>query len=162
MTQGKLTDAQVKALKLLGWDFYPTGPNEWDWLKFDEEGKKIGQGGGDLWAADLASLRAGAKFAKSGVDIKIKHLAQAGYLGPEAQALARQETTPTEVVGGTFEAWICTNEFRWLEVPIAAGKDVTQVRKLQQKWRRIVSDPRVATGDPYQWRDVPVVKLADL
>ncbi len=48
-----LTDHQSKFLKSSGWEFMPTGPDEWTWLKFDKTGNCIGQAGDELWTRDL-------------------------------------------------------------------------------------------------------------
>jgi hypothetical protein len=48
----KLADKQLANLKKLGWDFLPTGPNEFDWLKFDKDGNVIARGGDATWAKD--------------------------------------------------------------------------------------------------------------
>lgn len=45
-----------KKMEALGWKFLPYGPNEWQWMKFDETGKRIGFQCDPTWAADLRSL----------------------------------------------------------------------------------------------------------
>ena len=38
-----------------GWEFMPTGPNEWEWLKFD--GEKVVSRQGDVeWDRDLETV----------------------------------------------------------------------------------------------------------
>ncbi len=56
MTTGKFTGAQLEGLKRLGWEFFPTGPNEYDWLKFDACGHRVAQGGDPIWSADVTSV----------------------------------------------------------------------------------------------------------
>ena len=56
MATKTFTPTQLEGLKRLGWEFLPIGPNRWGWLKFDECGHKIAQGGGGIWSADVASV----------------------------------------------------------------------------------------------------------
>jgi hypothetical protein len=43
-------------LESLGWEFMPTGPNEWEWLKFDIDGNVVvAQQGSAEWCRDLQS-----------------------------------------------------------------------------------------------------------
>lgn len=43
-----------RLLKQRGWDFFMTGPDEWDWLKFvDDNSPAIARGGDKTWCADL-------------------------------------------------------------------------------------------------------------
>jgi hypothetical protein len=49
----------VKALRELGWQFYPTGPNEWEWLKFDISGRLIGCQGDEIWKQDMLRIKRG-------------------------------------------------------------------------------------------------------
>jgi hypothetical protein len=48
----KLDLRVIKILELDGWDFVPTGPDEWDWLKFNNEGKCVASCGSETWARD--------------------------------------------------------------------------------------------------------------
>lgn len=47
---------RAASMQAKGWDFMPTGPNEWDWLKFDAEGNVIAKGGDETWNADIKSV----------------------------------------------------------------------------------------------------------
>lgn len=41
----------------LGWMFCPTGPDSWNWIKFDRAGQPIATEGDPAWRSDLkASL----------------------------------------------------------------------------------------------------------
>lgn len=42
-----------KAMVKLGWEFVPTGPNEWEWLKFDQHDNIIARQGDKEWGSDL-------------------------------------------------------------------------------------------------------------
>ena len=46
-------------MKFRGWDFVPTGPNEWEWKLFSPEGAILATQGDSTWAHDLGL------FAKS-------------------------------------------------------------------------------------------------
>lgn len=39
-----------------GWSFVPTGPNEWEWMKFDGEGRPLGRQGDIEWLQDLHAV----------------------------------------------------------------------------------------------------------
>lgn len=56
----KLTREQVLYLKTMGWDFYSTGSNEWDWIKFHMDGTQFARGGDAVWDADVATVIEGA------------------------------------------------------------------------------------------------------
>jgi hypothetical protein len=54
----KLTERDVQEhLKRLGWRFVPTGPNEWEWIKFDDLGRPEASQGSAIWAADLKRVQ---------------------------------------------------------------------------------------------------------
>ena len=56
-TSQKFSDAEIAALKGLGWDFVPTGPNEWKWMKFDGPGNRaIAQQGSATWRIDVQNV----------------------------------------------------------------------------------------------------------
>ena len=44
-------------LEALGWDFVPTGPNEWEWVKF-KDGAPIARQGDDIWRRDSGASSA--------------------------------------------------------------------------------------------------------
>ncbi len=46
----------VEALESLGWQFLPIGPNEWEWRKFDQNGKVTAIQGDEQWAKDMSDL----------------------------------------------------------------------------------------------------------
>ena len=52
----KFTPEQVLRLKTLGWDFLPTGLNEWDWLKFSKDGIYFAREGDAIWDVDVATV----------------------------------------------------------------------------------------------------------
>lgn len=52
----KFTSEQVSKLEALGWDFVPTAPDEYDWLKFANDGEIIARGGDEVWAKDVATV----------------------------------------------------------------------------------------------------------
>ena len=56
MTDARFTPAELDALERLGWEFMPYGPTEWGWIKFDDDGHVVGQGGDDTWERDLRGL----------------------------------------------------------------------------------------------------------
>jgi len=56
MVDGKFTKDEITALKVMGWDFVPTGPNEYDWIKFDKYGTSIARGGSATWRYDTAHI----------------------------------------------------------------------------------------------------------
>ncbi len=55
-TPCEFTPEQLDGLERLGWEFLPTEPNQYNWLKFDKCGGKIAQGGDAIWSADVASV----------------------------------------------------------------------------------------------------------
>ena len=40
-------------MKAFGWDFVPTGPNEWEWVKFDNAGNVCAREGSKTWHEDI-------------------------------------------------------------------------------------------------------------
>lgn len=52
----KFTATQITRLHAQGWQFMPTGPNEYDWLKFDKAGERIASGGDDTWRKDVEAI----------------------------------------------------------------------------------------------------------
>lgn len=50
-----MSASTMVALQNCGWSFYQTGPDEWGWLKFDGDGKCIGQQGDQTWIDDLVA-----------------------------------------------------------------------------------------------------------
>ncbi len=48
-------------LKKLGWVFVPTGPEEWEWIKFDKGGEPIGRQGSEHWKQDLEKVDEGLR-----------------------------------------------------------------------------------------------------
>ena len=52
----KFTKEEISALKKLGWEFMPNGPNEYDWMKFNSEGKRISTAGSIAWREDLIKI----------------------------------------------------------------------------------------------------------
>lgn len=57
MTRKDLIKAGMAAR---GWEFFPTGPNEWDWIKFDSEEKEVARQGSEEWHRDLETVTIGA------------------------------------------------------------------------------------------------------
>ncbi len=47
-------EGAVPALVRLGWEFYPTGPDEFSWLKFDDKDKVVGVQDDGIWLHDYA------------------------------------------------------------------------------------------------------------
>lgn len=45
-------DVNLDKLRSCGWDFYMTGPNEWQWLKFDDQFCTAVQGDA-TWVRDV-------------------------------------------------------------------------------------------------------------
>lgn len=45
-------------MESLGWEYVPTGPNEWEWLKFDASGKCIASQGDETWTKDCSEWEA--------------------------------------------------------------------------------------------------------
>lgn len=41
----------------MGWKFYPFGPEDWEWMKFDDEGRRIARQGDPVYNSDLAYAR---------------------------------------------------------------------------------------------------------
>ncbi len=52
----KFTVTQIAAFRALGWEFLPTGPNGYDWLKFDKDGTRIATGGDHVWRKDVEAI----------------------------------------------------------------------------------------------------------
>ena len=52
----KFTADQLMMLDGMGWQFLPTGPDEYSWIKFDGAGVRIASGGDDVWAEDIKVL----------------------------------------------------------------------------------------------------------
>lgn len=50
---GKDENCIAENLAAWGWDFMPTGPDEWEWLKFDATGACIARQGDAVWKRDL-------------------------------------------------------------------------------------------------------------
>lgn len=48
-----MTTSQLAALKDMGWDYLPTGPDEYDWLKIGAGGRVVARGGDKVWAEDV-------------------------------------------------------------------------------------------------------------
>ncbi len=53
---GKFTPAEIVKLKALGWDFLPYAPDEWQWMKFDADGKCIAIQCDQTWARDCYDI----------------------------------------------------------------------------------------------------------
>ena len=49
-----LNQKDVNSMMKLGWEFMPTGPEEWEWVKFDKDGSIIARQGDGDWAEDLS------------------------------------------------------------------------------------------------------------
>jgi hypothetical protein len=54
----RMTEATMASLKLLGWDFYMTGPNEWQWIRFNAAGRTVAVQGDEYWSNDLKLIEA--------------------------------------------------------------------------------------------------------
>lgn len=52
----RMTEDTMHSLKLLGWDFYMTGPEEWQWIRFDARGICIGVQGDPHWCNDMRMI----------------------------------------------------------------------------------------------------------
>lgn len=52
----RMTEETMASLKLLGWDFYMVGPNEWCWMRFAANGRAIAIQCDALWANDLQMI----------------------------------------------------------------------------------------------------------
>lgn len=46
----------LKALEAMGWEFMQNGPNEWQWMKFDNDGACVAVQGDQTWAQDVRSI----------------------------------------------------------------------------------------------------------
>lgn len=46
-------EVNVDKLRACGWDFYMSGPNEWQWMKFARWGVCVAVQGDDAWRADV-------------------------------------------------------------------------------------------------------------
>lgn len=47
--------AALNKMEAKGWRFYPSGHNEYEWMKFAADGRRVGRGGDAIWKADWAS-----------------------------------------------------------------------------------------------------------
>lgn len=56
MTFKNLTRAE-DIMKDLGWQFVPTGPEEWTWIKFDKFGRAVAYQGDEVWRRDCNIAR---------------------------------------------------------------------------------------------------------
>lgn len=122
-----MTDEQVETLRGLGWDFVPTGPNEFDWLLFGA-GKVIAHAGGAHWAHAL---------------MEIGVLTEAVGGDPEH-----------EIWEATLELrWYHPGCGRVEPQPVPS---IHWTPRLQQKWRRVAGGP-LCNGGSTEWRDVPSV-----
>lgn len=51
----------VERLKSEGWDFFQTGPEEWEWLLSRGDGKIVGRQGDDIWSKAVARIESEEK-----------------------------------------------------------------------------------------------------
>ena len=49
-----LDDPGSRHLHARGWEFVPTGPDEWEWVKFGPDGKRVASQCDGVWAGDVA------------------------------------------------------------------------------------------------------------
>ena len=72
-----------KAMKLLGWLFVTTGPDEMEWRKFDSSGAPLAVRGDSVWEADLAKclIYTGDEEHEKKLDI-VRVLRVLEYVGP--------------------------------------------------------------------------------
>lgn len=50
------TQEELSKIELSGWNFLPTGPEEWDWLKADSDGRIVARQGDETWRKDMQQL----------------------------------------------------------------------------------------------------------
>ena len=43
----------MQGLEKLGWQFIPTGPDEWEWKKFDSKGNVVAVQNDEMWKKDV-------------------------------------------------------------------------------------------------------------
>ena len=105
----ELSDEAVNALRRMGWDFVPTGPNEWDWLKFGRHEQVIATGGDRVWALDVVK-------------------AEMTEAGDVPGIVAAPVEPPT---------WKATMELRWKYTAFPFGRvgQPFKFPELQQLWR---------------------------
>ena len=54
----------IPYLEELGWSFVPTGPEEWTWLLFDEDGLVSAQQGDRVWSHDVKEAKEKVRMEK--------------------------------------------------------------------------------------------------
>ena len=52
-----LTNKHIQTLRMMGWAFYQYGPNEWQWMKF-ENGKQVAIQCDETWKSDMQEVLA--------------------------------------------------------------------------------------------------------
>ena len=52
LTRELMSKATINRLEAMGWRFYPNGPNEYDWMKFEGD-TRVAMGGDETWSADV-------------------------------------------------------------------------------------------------------------
>lgn len=52
----RMAEDTMASMKLLGWEFYMTGPNEWQWMRFAPNGLCISVQCDPAWASDLQMI----------------------------------------------------------------------------------------------------------
>ncbi len=52
----RMTEETMADLKRLGWDFFMTGPNEWQWIRFNASGRLVAVQGDPNWSSDLQMI----------------------------------------------------------------------------------------------------------
>lgn len=53
------TDGFITRMESRGWLFVPTGPQEWEWRKFDRHGNFVAQQGSPAWERDVLWAKKG-------------------------------------------------------------------------------------------------------
>lgn len=112
MKTDHLSEAEVKYLEGIGWQYCQMGPNEWTWLKFDLEGKRVAQAGDMDWQSDLTVF---ATIGSQEFTVKVYCEGQSGYFAYEvgssdqachhAQVIMRDRVYRRVTQAGDMEFW---------------------------------------------------------
>lgn len=60
MTSQTISKETIMRLEAMGWAFYPSGPNEYEWMKFKGD-TRVARGGEETWFRDLDEAEAPPK-----------------------------------------------------------------------------------------------------
>jgi len=132
----KFTADQILMLDGMGWKFVPTGPNEFEWLKFNNFNVCIARGGSWVWDEDIKVLgRAKATSFEDDEDLKAA-----------VEAMPPEPELASPVVP---EVWEPTMNLRIRCI-------INRERIIEQKFVRTAGGPECGGGSS-EWRALPII-----